>query len=113
MLENAKCKHKQGETDNAGLAEFAKTQVNKKMTKAENRFQEEKHKKRAKKLIKDVWHEPELANDEKFVGIEAGVHSRRCSCPMCKRGRKNPWAKSDKLTMQERRENEACLEDEE
>ena len=76
------------------------------MSKAENRFQEEKHKEKTRKLIKDVWQKPELAEDERFVGIEAGVHSRRCSCPMCRSGRKNPWAKTDKLTVQERRENE-------
>ena len=77
------------------------------MSLEENRFQDEKHKKRARKLIKDVWHNPDLAKDEKFVGIEAGVHSRRCSCPMCRRTRKNPLFKSDeKLTMQERRMNE-------
>ncbi len=81
------------------------------MTKSENRFQEQKHKKRTKKLIKDVWREPELAKDEKFVGIEAGVHSRRCSCPMCKRSRKNPWAKTDKLPIQERRKNQDTKEE--
>lgn len=81
------------------------------MTKAENRFQEEKHKRKARKLIKDVWREPELADDEKFVGIEAGVHSRRCSCPMCKRSRKNPWAKTDKLPVQERKENQGLKEE--
>ena len=81
------------------------------MTKAENRFQEEKHKRKAKKLIKDVWREPELAENEKFVGIEAGVHSRRCSCPMCKRSRKNPWAKTDKLSMQERKKNQGLKEE--
>ena len=81
------------------------------MTKAENRFQEEKHKRKAKKLIKDVWREPELANDEKFVGIEAGVHSRRCSCYMCKRNRKNPWLKSNKLSMQERKKNQGLKEE--
>ena len=81
------------------------------MTKAENRFQEEKHKKKTRKLIKDVWHEPVLAEDEKFVGIEAGVHSKRCSCPMCKRSRKNPWAKTDKLPMQERKANQGVKEE--
>ncbi len=81
------------------------------MTKAENRFQEQKHKKKAKKLIKDVWREPELAEDERFVGIEAGVHSRRCSCSMCRRSRKNPWKKSDKLTIRERKENQSLRED--
>lgn len=28
-----------------------------------------------------------------------------CSCPMCRNHRHNPWAKSDRLTMQERKEN--------
>lgn len=77
------------------------------MSKEENRFQEEKHKRKAKKIIKDIWHNPDLANNEKFVGIEAGVHSRRCSCPMCRRTRKNPWYKKEKLTVQERREIES------
>lgn len=79
------------------------------MSKEENRFQEQKHKKKAKKLIKDVWNNPDLADDERFVGIEAGVHSRRCSCSMCKKSRRNPWFKSGRLTVQERRE---MLEDE-
>lgn len=73
------------------------------MSKAENRFQEQKHKKKTIHIIKDIWREPNLAKDEKFVGIEAGVHSKRCSCPMCSRSRKNPWAKTDRLPINERR----------
>lgn len=55
-------------------------------------------------MIKEVWNEPEKADDEKFVGIEAGVHGVRCSCPMCQTSRKNPWAKKDKLPAKERRD---------
>ena len=80
------------------------------MSKAENRFENEKRKKRTRKLLRNIWHDAELADDDRFVGIEAGVHSRRCSCDMCKRSRKNPWKKGDgKLTRQERR----MLEDDE
>ena len=82
------------------------------MSKAENRFEDEKRKKRTRKLLKNIWHDAELADDDRFVGIEAGVHSRRCSCDMCKRSRKNPWKKGNgKLTRQERRMDEAESED--
>ena len=80
------------------------------MSRAESRLQKQKRKRKTRKLIRDVWREPELAEDERFVGIEAGVHSRRCSCPMCRRSRKNPWAKSDRLTIQERREEQDARE---
>ena len=72
--------------------------------KADNRFQDRKHKEKTKRMIKEVWNEPEKADDEKFVGIEAGVHGARCSCPMCQTSRKNPWAKKDKLPAKERRD---------
>ena len=82
------------------------------MSKAENRFEDEKRKKRTRKLLRNIWHDAELADDDRFVGIEAGVHSRRCSCDMCKRSRKNPWKKgSGKLTRQERRMDEAESEE--
>lgn len=64
------------------------------MSKEENRFQEQKHKKRVRKLIKDVWKEPGLADDDRFVGVMSGVHGRKCSCPMCKKG-KNPKKEPD------------------
>ena len=74
------------------------------MSLEENRFQDAKHKKKAQRILKDVLHEPERAGDKKTVGIEAGVHSRRCSCSLCKRTRRNPWFKSgSKLTVQEQR----------
>ena len=57
--------------------------------KDQRRFQARKHKEKTRKFFKDVLKRPELAEDDRFVGIESGVHSRRCSCPMCKRG-KNP-----------------------
>lgn len=77
------------------------------MSRAENRFEEWKKKRKTKRILREAWCEPSLAEDEKFVGIEAGVHSRRCSCDMCKRGRKNPWAKGEKkLTLQERKMEE-------
>ena len=66
------------------------------MSKAENRFQEAKHKRKTQRLIKDVWQRPELADDARFVGVQTGVHARPCSCFLCKRGenkRKNPDAK--------------------
>ncbi len=75
------------------------------MTKEENRFQERKHKEKARKLIKDVWHEPELADDGRFVGVWAGVHGRKCSCPMCKKG-KNP--KKDPIEENEEADFQGC-----
>lgn len=74
------------------------------MNRSERRFQDEKHKMKTKRLIKDVWHEDELADDEKFVGRQASVHAKACSCPACCSRRNNPWAKSKRLTVQERRE---------
>jgi len=73
------------------------------MSRAENRFQEEKHKRKTIHVIRDIWREPGLAKDKRFVGIESHVHSKRCSCPMCSRSRRNPWAKTDKLPISERR----------
>ena len=72
-------------------------------SRAQTRFQEAKHKAKTRRLIKDVWRKPELAKDERFVGVEAGVHSDRCSCPMCRTSRSNPLAKTDRLPASERR----------
>lgn len=68
--------------------------------RAGRRFQAVKHKERARRLIRDVLHRPGLARDARFVGIEAGVHSRRCSCPMCKKG-PDPRRKNEKVQDQE------------
>ena len=82
------------------------------MSKAENRFQARKHKAKARRVLKDVWQDRALADDKKFVGIEASVHTRRCSCSLCCRTRRNPWFKgAHKLTVQELRSNESLKED--
>jgi len=72
--------------------------------KAERRFEEEKRKERTRRLIRDVWDDPERSEDGRFVGIEAGTHSRRCSCPMCRTSRRNPLFKGkSRLPASERR----------
>lgn len=73
-------------------------------SKEERRALEQKHKQKTKKLIKNVWKRPELAEDERFVGIETGVHSDRCSCSMCQTSRRNAWLKSNRLPVSERKE---------
>ena len=72
-------------------------------SKAMNRFQVWKHKEKAKRLIGDIWHLPGRTGDKRFVGIEAGVHGVRCSCPMCRTSRSNPLAKTARLPVSERR----------
>lgn len=73
------------------------------MTKQENRFQEEKHKIKTKKLWKDIYHS-DRADDEAFIGKEAHNHSKTCSCPMCCNPRRNPWSSGkNKLSKQERK----------
>ena len=78
--------------------------------KAERRRQAEKHKEKTKRLVKLVWHEPELSDDDKFIGIEAGVHSDRCSCPMCQTSRKNKWLKGNRIPVNEQKELEDATE---
>lgn len=78
--------------------------------KAERRHQDEKHKEKARKLIKDVWHNPEQAEDDRFVGIEAGVHSDRCSCSMCQTSRRNKWLKGNRIPVNEQKELEDAAE---
>lgn len=78
--------------------------------KAERRHQAEKHKEKARKLIKEVWHDPNLAEDDRFVGIEAGVHSDRCSCPMCQTSRRNKWLKGNRIPVNEQKELEDAKE---
>ena len=74
------------------------------MTKAENRFQEEKHKVKIRRFLKDVLHYYDKVSDDKFVGIETSVHGKRCSCPMCCNMRRSPYASTwEKLTMQEKK----------
>ena len=76
------------------------------MTRAETRRQDKIHKEKAKRLLKEIKHEYELAEDPRIVGIEADSHSCRCSCSLCRTSRKNPWAKTEKLSIQERRKNQ-------
>ena len=84
------------------------------MSKAENRFQDRKHKERARRVLKEVLQEHDLANDERFVGKAASVHSRPCSCSLCCRSRHNPWAKGKyKVTYQEQRSNMTMKEENE
>lgn len=78
--------------------------------KAMNRFQAWKHKEKAKRRIRDIWHRPAQAGDKRFVGIEAGVHGVRCSCPMCRTSRNNPLAKTGRLPVSERRRLRDALE---
>ena len=72
------------------------------MSREENRFQEEKHKVKTKKLYKDVYHDEKLSRDEAFIGKEAHNHGKTCSCPMCCNPRRNPWLKN-KLSRQEQK----------
>lgn len=78
--------------------------------KAERRRQAEKHKEKTKRLVKLVWHEQELADDDKFIGIESGVHSDRCSCPMCQTSRRNKWLKGNRIPVNEQKELEDAEE---
>ena len=71
--------------------------------KAERRHLAEKRKAKTKRLVKDVWHDPERAEDKRFIGIEAGVHSDRCSCPMCQTSRRNAWLKGDRIPVNEKK----------
>ena len=76
------------------------------MSLEENRFQEKKHKAKARRVLKDIYHNRELADDVKRVGKQAAVHSRGCSCPLCCHNRHNCWGKGkDRLTIQELRSN--------
>ena len=83
------------------------------MSKAENRFQARKHKAKARRILKDVLQFRDLTEDKRFIGRQASVHSRPCSCSLCCRTRRNPWLKgASKLTVQEQRSNESMKEEE-
>lgn len=43
--------------------------------------------------------------DERVAHMEAN-HGKLCSCNMCCNPRRNEWAKSERLTLQERKANE-------
>lgn len=79
-------------------------------TKDYRRAQEKKEKEHAKHIVKDVWHEEELANNPTFIGKMA--HSPQlCSCDMCGNPRHAPYGSDeDKLTLQERKSNEDLKE---
>lgn len=74
------------------------------MTISINRYKQEKHKNKVKRIIQEVWKDDKLANNEKFIGKQESVHCRGCSCSACKKSRKNPWLKGkNKITVQERK----------
>lgn len=77
------------------------------MTVSTNRYQDEKHKKKVKRRIQEIWQRNDLANDKKFVAKQSAVHMRGCSCYFCRKSRHNPWFKGkNKFTIQERRFDE-------
>ena len=55
--------------------------------RAYRRQQEHKRKKQCAKVIKQIWHEPDLAKDEKRIGKMAHVRGI-CACRMCGNPRK-------------------------
>ena len=59
------------------------------------RHQDWKAKQKAERILK-LWGHEEI--DSRLVGIEAGVHCKRCSCYMCG----NPRRWFGELTVQER-----------
>ena len=75
-------------------------------TKEFRRAQERKEKDHVKHIVRDVWHEEELAENPKFIGKMAHT-PQLCSCEMCGNPRHNEFgSKKDKLSIQERRANE-------
>ncbi len=56
------------------------------MDRARRRELTEKHKRRVRRMFKYVWHQADMAEDGRFVGIYAKTR-QVCSCQMCKRMR--------------------------
>lgn len=75
-------------------------------TKDFRRAQEKKEKDHAKHIVKDVWHDQNLAENPTFIGKMAHT-PQLCSCDMCGNPRHNPFSsKEQKLTLQERKANQ-------
>lgn len=69
--------------------------------RATRRFCLAMKKNQCKRIVKDIWCEKDLTNDEKFIGRMAQT-PHPCSCPCCC-GNPRHCDKGDGRTLQERR----------
>ena len=72
------------------------------MNREQRRNRKQLEKEKAKRFLKDVWHQEDLAHNESYVGKRAKTRVP-CSCYMCGNPRHHWKTKKVNLTMQEQR----------
>ncbi len=79
-------------------------------TKEFRRDVEQKNKSKVIHIVKDIWHNEDLLENESFIGKMS--NSRHyCSCDICRNPRhRTHSSQKDKLTIQERKANEDLKE---